>query len=281
MNESQESVVSSPACKLFQHHRLAVGVGVGDGLGAKLVESAGFDFLWAGSLTIAASLGIFDESAVPVDMFWQRTAEIARSTQLPTIIDTGLSYLDHEEVITAVTALASLGNIGISIEEKSKPKTNSLDTTRPQTLMSVADFVDLLLLVRSICGNAGLLIARVETLIAGLGVSETLNRMTAYADAGVDAIIVHSRAAQPDEIVQVASQWDGDCPIGLIPTTYPSLTEADALSLRNVRFVIYANQLVRASIKTQEALLGDIRRDRGIHNIGDRLVTTDRMLNLR
>jgi len=47
-----------------------------------------------------------------------------------------------------------------------------------------------------------MVIARTETLIAGWGMEEALQRATAYADAGADAILIHSKAPTAAEVTE-------------------------------------------------------------------------------
>jgi 2-methylisocitrate lyase-like PEP mutase family enzyme len=65
-------------------------------------------------------------------------------------------------------------------------------------------------------GGAVLVIARTEALIAGLGQDEALRRGEAYAEAGADGVLIHSKQKTPDEILaprghpiefQRASSW--------------------------------------------------------------------------
>src|SRR6185295_16843535 len=67
-------------------------------------------------------------------------------------------------------------------------------------------------------------IARTEALIAGWGLEEALRRGRAYADAGADAVLIHSRHSTPDEIAQFADQWDRLTPLVCVPTTYRTIT---------------------------------------------------------
>src|SRR5205823_6484164 len=52
-----------------------------------------------------------------------------------------------------------------------------------------------------------LVIARTEALIAGLGQEEALRRARAYADAGADAVLVHSKAHDCNELRALATPW--------------------------------------------------------------------------
>ena len=69
------------------------------------------------------------------------------------------------------------------------------------------------------------IIARTEALIAGWGQDEALNRAHHYEEAGADCIFIHSKSSTPDEIVEFARRWDGNAPLVIVPTSYPSLTE--------------------------------------------------------
>ena len=52
-----------------------------------------------------------------------------------------------------------------------------------------------------------LVVARTEALIAGLGKAETLRRGAAYAEAGADAVLIHSKEKTPDEILEFCRAW--------------------------------------------------------------------------
>src|SRR5581483_10507208 len=51
--------------------------------------------------------------------------------------------------------------------------------------------------------------------VADLGLDEALRRGTAYAEAGADLLLVHSRRKTPDEIVAFTEAWPGTIPLVL------------------------------------------------------------------
>ena len=59
-----------------------------------------------------------------------------------------------------------------------------------------------------------MVIARVEALIAGVGMKEAIHRATAYEKAGADAIIIHSKEKTPNEIFDFTDNWTGTIPSG-------------------------------------------------------------------
>ena len=52
------------------------------------------------------------------------------------------------------------------------------------------------------------IVARVEAFIAGWGLEEVLKRSNAYADAGADAILMHSKRSDPSEIKLFMEAWN-------------------------------------------------------------------------
>ena len=91
-------------------------------------------------------------------------------------------------------------------------------------------------------------IGRTEALIAGHSMNEALDRGNAYADAGADAVLIHSKEKSPDQIIEFANRWKRDTPLVAVPTTYDTIT-ADELNKLGYRIVIFANHGLRASIK--------------------------------
>ena len=52
-----------------------------------------------------------------------------------------------------------------------------------------------------------MIIARMESLIAGWGHEEAISRAKACCDAGADAVMIHSKEKQPDEILEFIRKY--------------------------------------------------------------------------
>jgi phosphoenolpyruvate phosphomutase len=91
-----------------------------------------------------------------------------------------------------------------------------------------------------------MIIARIEALIAGIGMKEALKRAYAYEKAGADLILIHSKQITPEEIFEFADSWKGTAPLVVIPTTYYSVN-VDELIEHKIKMVIYANQTLRTA----------------------------------
>jgi len=94
-----------------------------------------------------------------------------------------------------------------------------------------------------------MIIARIESLILKAGLEDALARARAYIEAGADAIMIHSKQPQPDEILEFCAAYrDFKRRVSLVvvPTTYNSITEEE-LAGAGVSVVIYANHMLRSA----------------------------------
>jgi phosphoenolpyruvate phosphomutase len=93
---------------------------------------------------------------------------------------------------------------------------------------------------------------------------DALARARAFAAAGADAIMIHSRKKDPAEIFEFVEKFraESETPIVVVPTSFHSVTEEE-FKARGVNVVIYANQLTRSGFpamqKTAETILTNHR----------------------
>lgn len=96
--------------------------------------------------------------------------------------------------------------------------------------------------------------ARIESLILERGMEDALERAFAYVDAGADAIMIHSRRKEPDEIFTFVEEFrkqDQITPLVVVPTSFNTVTEEE-FKARGVNIVIYANQLTRTGFPAMQ-----------------------------
>jgi phosphonopyruvate hydrolase len=268
--------------KLFAQKDLTVIVGAHNGLTAKLVEKAGFDGVWASGLEVSASYGIPDASLISMYQFVEAARSMNEVVDIPVVVDCDTGYGNAMNVMYMVKRYEEAGMAGVVIEEKKFPKDNSLLEGGRQELLRVEEFEGKIEAAKAAQKNADfMVIARVEALIAGWGQEEAQMRAHRYAEAGVDAILIHSKSKNPDEIVEFVNNWELDVPLVLVPTNYPSLTEKDIKALGKIKMVIYANHGMRAAVRAIEELFAKIRNDGGIHNIDNFLIPVSHLFELQ
>ena len=260
---------------------VALGVGAGDALCAKMIEKAGFDFIWSSSLCVSACYAVPDANLISMSQYCEVARSMNEVVSIPVIADCDTGYGNANNVIYAVKKFEEAGIVGISIEDKKFPKDNSLLEGGRQELAPIDEFVGKIKAAKDHQQHEEfIVIARVEALIAGWGQEEAMKRSLRYAEAGADCILIHSKAKQPDEILEFIRNWKNPTPLILVPTNYPSLTLAETEKLKKVKLFIYANQPTRASVKAQEALLEEIKRAGGIHTIDQMMVPVSHIFEL-
>jgi phosphoenolpyruvate phosphomutase len=107
------------------------------------------------------------------------------------------------------------------------------------------------------------LVARVEALIAGHGVEAACERADAYADAGADAILIHSKDKSLQEIEGFLANWSGlgKTPLVAVPTLFPDYTDQELYD-KGFQLVILANHPMRAAVQAMEQTLDTLRSER-------------------
>ena len=262
---------------LHSPHRLLRVVGAHDVLGARLIEQAGFDGIWASSLEIATSCGRVDDDASILTDIVPTARLLACRSRIPVIADGGTGADTPGEIAALVRAFERAGVAAVSLEDGQRPKSNSL-LPGEHPLAPVDEFSAKIRAARTASRNPEfVIIARVEALIAHAGLAEALWRARSYAAAGADAILIHSKARTPDEIFAFVEVWNEPTPLVVVPTTYHSVTVEDLLRTGKVRMVIYANQGMRAAIRAMKWMLKTIMRDGTTQNLERHIATLDEL----
>src|SRR5579862_1452235 len=206
---------------------LATAMSAHNPLSARLAEEAGFDAIWASGFELSAAYGVPDASLLSFSQHLDMTRAIIEQVGVPLIADLDTGYGNAINVGHVVGAYGRAGAAAIVIEDKTFPKDTSLLAGARQELVRIEEFQGKIEAAKA-AGSAHdlVVIARTEALIADLGLDEALRRGAAYAEAGADLLLVHSKRKTPDEVVAFIRAWSGAIPIVLVPTAYPDLTEA-------------------------------------------------------
>ena len=223
-----------------------------------------FDAMWSSSLTDATKRGKPDIEAIDLSTRLVTLNEILDVTTKPLIYDAD-SGGRPERFAIAVRTLERVGVSAVVIEDKVGEKRNSLsDAGSAQEQDSVEGFSRKLRAGREArIGNDFMIIARIESLILGRPVEEALERADAYADAGADAIMIHSKAKGPEEILAFCerySTFNDRRPLMVVPSAFPGVHENE-LAAAGVNMVVYANHLLRAAYPAMLSVAERILKD--------------------
>lgn len=221
-----------------------------------------FDGMWSSSLTDSTSKGKPDIEAVDLTTRLHDLNDALECTTKPVIFD-GDTGGKIEHFVFTVRTLERLGISAIIIEDKIGLKKNSLfGTDAVQTQDTIDGFCDKIRAGKHAqITNDFMIIARIESLIAGKPVSDAIERAFAYVEAGADGIMIHSKHKTGDDIkefCQLFRQKYSSVPIVVVPTTYNHVTEEE-LAGWGVNIVIYANHMLRsaypAMVNTAKSIL--------------------------
>ena len=214
-----------------------------------------FDAMWISSLCDSTAKGKPDIELVDMTSRFRTIEDITEVTTKPIIFD-GDTGGKTEHFVYTVRSLERLGVSMVIIEDKTGLKKNSLFGTEvKQTQDSIENFCEKIRAGKKAQRTKEFMIcARIESLILERGMDDALTRAFAFAEAGADAIMIHSRKKDPSEIQEFIEKFrekDKATPIVLVPTSFNSVTEEE-WKKRGANIIIYANQLMRAEVPAMQ-----------------------------
>jgi phosphoenolpyruvate phosphomutase len=257
-----------------------MAIGGHDGLSAKLAEEAGFGAVWASGLEISTSAAVPDANILTMTDFLRAAREMNSATRLPIVADCDTGFGNSNNVIHMVRQYEAGGIAAVCIEDKLFPKVNSFVPGR-QELATTWEFAGKIMAAKNSQELPDMIvIARLESLIAGYTVDDALRRAEAYHRAGADMILIHSKSKTPDQILDFLKRWDRQSPVAVVPTTFPQLTIDDWQSV-GVNLVIFANHGMRAAIRAVEETYAKIMAAGSTASVEDEIAPMSKVFDLQ
>lgn len=226
---------------------------------AKLLESLGFTALATTSSGIAWSLAQRDNQ-VPLDEALERISAIATCVDVPVNADfEGGFATDPDGVYANVTRATSSGVAGLSIEDSTG------DATEPLVDFELA--VERIRAARRAIDDSGtgvMLTGRSEGFIVGRpDLTETIRRLTAYAEAGAECLYAPGlrRASDIEAVVKAVAPKPVNVLVGTDFTTVAQLERA------GVRRISVGGALARAGWKAVIDAAQEIATDGTFHGL--------------
>ena len=214
-----------------------------------------FDAMWISSLCDSTAKGKPDIELVDMTSRFRTIDDIMEVTTKPIIFDGDTGGLVEHFVYT-VRSLERVGVSMVIIEDKVGLKRNSLFGNEVQQNQDSIEHFCAKIAAGKRAQKSGdfMICARIESLILEQGMEDALERAKAYVNAGADAIMIHSRKKDPEEIFTFVGRFraqDPLTPLVVVPTSFNSVTE-DEFKVRGVNIVIYANQLTRSGFPAMQ-----------------------------
>src|SRR5690606_15671570 len=246
-------------------------------LSAQLIEEKGFDGVYVSGAVLSADLGLPDIGLTTLTEVAGRAGQVARMTNLPTIVDADTGFGEPMNVARTIQVLEDAGLAGCHIEDQVNPKRcGHLDGK------SVVDLGTAQQRVRAAVGGRRdpdfLVMARTDVR-AVEGLRAAVDRAKALVDAGADAIFPEAMA-DLGEFEAVASAVDVPVLANMTEFGKSELFTADQLASAGVRLVIYPVTLLRLAMGEIERGLDTIRAAGTQAGLVDRMQTRARLYEL-
>jgi methylisocitrate lyase len=224
-------------------------------LSAMLIERRGFEGVYVSGAVLSAELGLPDIGLTTITEVAGRSAQIARVTSLPALVDADTGFGEPMNAARTVQLLEDAGVAGLHLEDQVNPKRcGHLDGK---------DVVDRDAAVRRISAAVSArrdpnFVIAARTDAAGVnGLDDAVDRAKAFADAGADLIFPEAMTGPADfERLRAAV----DVPILANMTEFgkSELLDTATLASLGVNIVIYPVTLLRIAMRAAESALDTI-----------------------
>ena len=238
-----------------------------------------FDAMWLGSLTNSIAKGKPDIEYVDLTSRIATVQEILDVTNKPLILDGDSGGL-VEHFVLAVHTLERIGVSAIVVEDRMNPKGSAATTPHQEDADTFAYKIERG--KKAQVADDFMIVARIESLIAGKDVRDAIERARTYIGSGADGILIHSREKTPGEIFSFCDEYSNlpsRVPLVAMPSTFSQVTEQQLVDA-GVQVVLYANHLLRsaypAMLKTAESIL----RHQRAYEAEDQCTSIEQILHL-
>ena len=236
----------------LQRKPIVVAPGTGDGLGARLIELAGFEAVYVSGYAIEGTFGKPDIGLLSFSEIAQRLEAIADVSTLPVIADSDTGYGNAINVMRTVRGLERAGIAALQLEDQDLPKKcGSMPGKRIVTVGSMVGKIKAAVDART---DANLLVIARTDSMQGDGLQAAIDRLGAYRDAGADLVMAlgpYDRKGA-DEVIRKSPG-----PLAYLNAeslTMPMVPPAE-LEAMGVPLVIYPTSLVLASARAMQRTL--------------------------
>jgi methylisocitrate lyase len=225
-------------------------------LTARLIEKHDFDGVYVSGAVLAADLALPDIGLTTLSEVAHRSQQIARVTDLPTMVDADTGFGEPMNVARTVQALEDAGVAGCHIEDQVMPKRcGHLDG---KSVVPREDMLRRITAAVAARRDPDFVICARTDARALEGLPAAIERARAYVDAGADMIFPEAMADESEfEAVRTAI----DVPLLANMTEFgkSDLLGASTLAALGINVVIYPVTLLRIAMGAVEAGLTTIR----------------------
>ncbi|QRX81779.1 oxaloacetate decarboxylase [Glaciimonas sp. PAMC28666] len=230
--------------------------GAYDGIGARLIEQAGFEAVYMTGAGTSAARGYPDFGLLTMSEMVDNAASMARSVAIPLIADADTGYGNELNVTRTVREYEARGVAGIHIEDQVSPKRcGHLDG---KEVISRVEFISKIrAAVEARRTTEFVIIARTDAR-AMMSLDEAIWRGNAALEAGADMVFLEAMQTL-EEVAAVPKAVRGPCLLNVVPggrTPIFDLREAEAMGYK---MAILPGLMLMAAIEAGDAALAQLK----------------------
>ena len=257
---------------LTEDRPLVLG-GVYDGLTTRLADQAGFEVLFIGGFSVAATLlGEPDFGYLTQTEMAETARRVCRLTTRPVLVDADTGYGNALNVVRTVELYHAAGAAGLFLEDQVFPK--RCGHMRGKQVVDRAEWLGKLRAVRS-GGEARdlFLVARTDAR-AALGLEEAIARGQAARDLGADAIFVEAPQSVA-ELERIARAIPGPKVANMVEGGQTPLLAPDELHGLGFDLIVTPLAALLASARAVRETYAELRRNGTMRQRLDQLLSFD------
>lgn len=243
---------------LLQSGQTVVAPGIYDGLGARLVERAGFAAAYASGGAIARGSGIPDLGLLSLSEIEARLAQIVDVVSIPVIADADNGYGNALNAMRAARAFERAGVAAFHLEDQTYPK--RCGHYDDKSVVPVHEMVGKLKGVRDALHDPDVVVIARTDAIAVEGFEAALARCHAYVAAGADVAFLDAPTSEA-QIERIARELPGWKLVNMFQGGKTPLLPVARLAELGFAIVIIPSDLQRAAIRAMQRTLAAIARD--------------------
>ena len=264
----------SDLVKKLQSKKLLRFPGAYNPLCAKLIAEIGFDGVYISGGVMSNDLGLPDIGLTTLDQVSYRSGQIARVTDLPTIVDVDTGFGSCKKT---VEQFENKGLAGCHLEDQiSEKRCGHLDNKELVTKEEMVKKIQESVKARK--DNNFLIIARTDANSVE-GLDKTLDRIKAYEEAGADMIFPEAMKDE-SEFEKVRKIAKGYLLANMTEFGKSKLLNKKELENLGYNLVIYPVSTQRLAMQNVEIGLKSIFNDGHQNNIIDKMQTRKRLYEL-
>jgi 2-methylisocitrate lyase-like PEP mutase family enzyme len=259
--------------RLLTRDGLLIAPGAYDGLTARLVELGGFEVVYATGAGISNSqLAVADVGLITMNEMLDQVRKMTGAVKIPVICDIDTGYGNAVNLYRTVQEFIRSGAAAVQIEDQTVPK--KCGHFEGKQLIPFDESVQKIRAAVEARGRHELVIIARTDAIAVEGLDEALRRAKAYHDAGADALFVEAPRTR-DELAEIGRRLPGVKIANIVEGGRTPIVPAADLTAMGFKVVIYANLVLRSSVKAIQASLAHLRATGDTSAILDRMITIE------